>query len=712
MPIPADYEERVYAGVLGKLIGVYLGRPFEGWSHARILRELGPITGYVHERLGEPLVVTDDDIAGTFTFVRALEDNDYDPTLDSRRIGETWLNYIVENRSILWWGGFGNSTEETAWRRLRNGTPAPRSGAIASNGRTIAEQIGAQIFIDGWALASPGNPEQAARLAREAARVSHDGEAVFAAVLIAVMEAMAFVEPDMDRLIDAGLAAIPADCLIARLAADLRQWHAANTDWEKTRALVDERYGYHRYPGNCHVVPNHAVVLMALLYGGDDFDRAMMIANTAGWDTDCNAGNVGCLLGIRLGLAGIDGDGRGPDWRGPLADRLLLSSADGGGAVTDAVRVTAALTRAGRILAGVPCPPPPKQGARLHFSLPGSVQGFTPDMSPDSLPGTTLRHARHEDGARGLAIGFRGLRPGQAARAHTGVFLPPDIGRMRTYELMASPTLHPGQTVRARLSAGSANTQAVMTSLTLLVHGAGDALERLDGAPARLPPDGTGELVWTVPDLGGRPVATVGLAISIEDGEAAGAVHLDRLDWSGVPDVVLRRPDAPATFWRRAWVNAVTRVSETYPQAFRLSQDSGRGLLIYGAREWRDTRLECAVTVHLGSGGIAVRVQGLRRYYGLMLRPGNRIVLLKTRDGDERVLAEAELAWELEAPVPLALEVTGGTLRGEVAGRVLLQACDGDRPLADGSVALAVETGTLSTDRVRIRPASEAGASA
>ena len=27
--IPNDYEERVYAGVLGKIIGVYLGRPFE-----------------------------------------------------------------------------------------------------------------------------------------------------------------------------------------------------------------------------------------------------------------------------------------------------------------------------------------------------------------------------------------------------------------------------------------------------------------------------------------------------------------------------------------------------------------------------------------------------------------------------------------------------------------------------------------------------------
>src|SRR5207248_6688471 len=52
--LPADYVERVYAGVLGKMIGVYLGRPFEGWTHERILAELGPIEDYVHDRLGLP----------------------------------------------------------------------------------------------------------------------------------------------------------------------------------------------------------------------------------------------------------------------------------------------------------------------------------------------------------------------------------------------------------------------------------------------------------------------------------------------------------------------------------------------------------------------------------------------------------------------------------------------------------------------------------
>ena len=81
MSSPIDYTERVYAGVLGKLIGVYLGRPFEGWSYERIVRSSGEVDHYVHERRNMPLVVTDDDVTGTFTFLRALEDHGYDPDL-------------------------------------------------------------------------------------------------------------------------------------------------------------------------------------------------------------------------------------------------------------------------------------------------------------------------------------------------------------------------------------------------------------------------------------------------------------------------------------------------------------------------------------------------------------------------------------------------------------------------------------------------------
>ena len=155
MPLPNDYLERVYAGVLGKIIGVYLGRPFEGWPYEAIMQHLGEINYYVHDKLNVPLIVTDDDISGTFTFIRALEDYGYDPEISAAQIGQTWLNYLIEEQTVLWWGGMGNSTEHTAYLRLKQGYEPPHSGSVELNGKVVAEQIGAQIFIDGWGACRP-----------------------------------------------------------------------------------------------------------------------------------------------------------------------------------------------------------------------------------------------------------------------------------------------------------------------------------------------------------------------------------------------------------------------------------------------------------------------------------------------------------------------------------------------------------------------------
>ena len=238
------------------------------------------------------------------------------------------------------------------------------SGSIAVNGQAVAEQIGAQIFIDGWAIVAPGNPALAAGLAEQAARVSHDGAAVDAARLWAAMEAEAFVSRDVERVVDVGLAQISSESPIARLVADIRDWRGRYPDWREARDAIEARYGYDKYPGNCHVVPNHALMIMALLYAPGDFSRAQTIVCTSGWDTDCNAGNVGCLMGAMLGLDGIDAR-----WRGPLADRMLISSADGGYGINDAVRVSARLVDLGRKLAGLPPLAAPKDGAEFHFSL-------------------------------------------------------------------------------------------------------------------------------------------------------------------------------------------------------------------------------------------------------------------------------------------------------------------------------------------------------
>ena len=96
----ANYEEQVYAGVLGKVIGVYMGRPFEGWKKDDLVANWGLVDRYVADDRGLPLVAPDDDITGTFTFIRALEDSGRYADTPEDFYGQTWLNYLIEGKTI------------------------------------------------------------------------------------------------------------------------------------------------------------------------------------------------------------------------------------------------------------------------------------------------------------------------------------------------------------------------------------------------------------------------------------------------------------------------------------------------------------------------------------------------------------------------------------------------------------------------------------
>ncbi|MDR3690485.1 MAG: ADP-ribosylglycohydrolase family protein [Fimbriimonas sp.] len=677
---------RTYAGVLGKIIGVYLGRPFEGWPYREILAKLGEVEYYVHDRLNVPLVVTDDDISGTFTFLRALEDYDYSPNLTPEQIGQTWLNYIIENRTILWWGGMGMSTEHTAFLRMKHGIMPPASGSIATNGPVVAEQIGAQIFIDGWGLIHPGDPEKAADFARRAGSVSHDGMAIHCAQVVAALEAMAFVESDWDRLFDTALTFIPADGVIRRMIDDIRDWHSQGLDWQSGFEKIEAHYGYDKYGGNCHTVPNHAIIIHALLHGNGDFGRSLMIANTCGWDTDCNSGNVGCIMGVRNGLDGLAG---GRDWRGPVADKIYLPTADGGRCVTDAAREALYVYNSGRVLREE-TPIAPKSGARFHFELPGSVQGFRAENCEiDNIAGHSL------DGHRSLVV--RCL--GKVARVLTETFPTPTVQKMGGYSLLASPTVYAGQTVRLRVEADESNQAQVAISLILTCYPDGGEPQITRRTAEQLLPGGAGIVTWDLPFVHGNPITELG--IEIQSNDAGERVYLDYLTWDGAPSTTFRQVAGDA--WKQQWVCGVSE-HLSWGEPFRIVQNEGTGLLMTGCREWTDYEVEAAITPHLAeTAGIAARVQGMKRYYALELVRGGGVRLVKALDGEE-LLQEALFEWELGETHLLRLQVVGNDLVGIVDGKRLLEASDWDRPLLRGGIALVLKEGRMSTDEVRVGP--------
>ena len=365
-----------------------------------------------------------------------------------------------------------------------------------------------------------------------------------------------------------------------------------------------------------------------------------------------------------------------------------------GGAITDAVSEAFHIVNIGRALAGQP-PLAPKGGARFHFELPGAVQGFR-----SSYPaGLTLENA----GARGLALRYRAGADTQPLRATTPTFIPPEAIAMPGYGLSACPTLYPGQTVRTVLAAEAANTQPVEAALCLAYYGAGNELVWLAGPSATLLPGRSGRLDWPLGGSVAGPIAEVGVALGGAH-SAEGAVYLDTLTWDGAPNVVFDRPAHDGTLWQRAWVNAVDHFGPQHPAGLQLVQDRGRGLLIQGTREWTDYRVSAAVSSTLAAGfGIAARVQGLRRYYALLVGAGNTVRLVKSLDG-ETVLGEAELVVAWDRPYALALGVAGPRLQGWVDGQLLFDLEDTSRPLAGGAIALVCEEGCLRAGAVTVRP--------
>jgi ADP-ribosylglycohydrolase len=689
-----DHAERIYAGVLGKLVGVYLGRPVEGWSYDDIASRFGEITGYVADDVGVPLVVADDDIGGTFAFFRAMEDHADRERVTAREIGDTWLNYLIEHRTILWWGGLGRSTEHTAFLRLRSGVAAPRSGSAALNGRTLAEQIGAEIFIDAFAMMHPGDPEAAAASVREAASVSHDGVAVEAAAFLGAMEALAFEVRPVEQLLDECRRFVTAP-LIRRLVDDVVAVCDRERDWRAVRAWLDEQWGYDRYPGACHIVPNHGLVLAALLLGGDSFQRALTIATSAAWDTDCNAGNVGCLNGIRLGLDAITAE---VDFRRPIADRLLVVTSDGGSCVSDAVQearwIVRAAARARAEDAG-------SGTARFTFEYRGSTQGFErcPHLGSDDV---TVADAGARGDEPGLALVCR-LGPGATAAVSTPVFVERSE-RDQVYSIVASPTLYPGQEVRARVRAGGGGCAV---RLYVLQRDGGGAVRPWCSEPHELGPAAR-SVTWRVPDVGVNPLLRMGLLVDAPGGYH-GELVVEEVDWSGAPErfeqvgpfaISGRDVDLEPV---SAWVSSADVFEPDLRCGYALSHPHGAGLATIGTRDWDDYTARAVLELGLHeAAGVVVRCVGHRRYYGAVFAGGDRLALVKQRDGVRTTLAAAAFPYREDTPYDVAVRGEGRRLRVLVDGACVLDAVDQEHPFRCGGAGFLVEAGALLVDGIRI----------
>ena len=326
-----EYYNRVFGSWLGRVAGDFVGVPVEGRPYELIKEKYGDITDFP-----EPIDlnhVNDDEM---YEIVALLAMEKYGINITSQQIGQEWLNLLSREDNIF-------TAEIIAYNNLKAGILPPQSGILNN---FYYDFIGAQMRADIWGQIAPGWPEIAKEYAEIDGCVSHAGVGIEGEVYLAVLISQAFFDPDIRNNIETALKYLPKkeDSLYTQTVLKAIDLYENNkTDFRAARqtlikdywlkelvskvvssSLVFQRDFVRRIVlntgmGMIHTLPNIGIIILSLLYGAQDkddpFGRSVCIAAMMGYDTDCNCGNIGALMGAIQGADKIPAK-----WKDPLQD--------------------------------------------------------------------------------------------------------------------------------------------------------------------------------------------------------------------------------------------------------------------------------------------------------------------------------------------------------------------------------------------------------
>lgn len=455
----ADYIKKTYAGWLGKVIGIRMGAPIEGWTKEKIELIYGKtMRDYVVDYQD---FAADDDSNGPIFFVRGLE---HYKNLTAKDMGMTCLNYIPKEHGFFWWGN-ELSTEHTAFKNLFAGIKAPESGSAKRNGMEMAEQIGGQIFIDCFGFVAPGNPELACQLAEASARVTHDYDGVAGARFVAACISLAYTESNILSIMKQALTYIDRERNYYKVVTEMIQFYEEGKSKEEAFARLKETYWTDCYQGICHIVPNAGIMAIALLYGEGNFLDTMELVNLLGFDTDCNAGNVGAIMGVLCGVSESGeskNDAAIPDHLiHPIKDIMLASSVVGSLNISTLSENALLFSKIGYELAGETMPEPyrsywyalEEKGERIaHFEFHQAIHGFRTKASYKNAE-VNISNSKEQasEGSHSLKITINNLHPQNEVSVYQKTYYQPEDLHDARYQPCFSPIVFPGDEVRCSL---------------------------------------------------------------------------------------------------------------------------------------------------------------------------------------------------------------------------------------------------------------------
>lgn len=314
------YRDKLKGCWLGKNVGGTLGAPFE-WK-----RQVNDVSFYTTDPGGSP--IPNDDLDIQLLWLMALEKHgaDYD-VLDAKVLSRYFFHFVTP-----YWAEYG-----MAKVNLGRGLLPPFSGDFNN---PYQGSCGSFIRAEIWACIAPGAPDLAMRFAYNDSIIDHaHGEGTVAALFVAAMESAAFVEEDMDTIIEAGLSRIPPGSGIARAVRLVRECRQEKMTWRDTRDRIleslrgygvatspeEKTRGFEDGPLGWDTPSNIGMLVTALLWGDGDLGTTVCTAVNCGEDTDCTAATAGALWGIIHGARAM------PErWTKPIGERITTMCLDVG----------------------------------------------------------------------------------------------------------------------------------------------------------------------------------------------------------------------------------------------------------------------------------------------------------------------------------------------------------------------------------------------
>jgi len=695
--IPDDYIERCYSGWLGKLIGVRFGIPIEGWDFTRIRKVYGKLDNYIGNY--KKMLAADDDTNVPLALLSALYDYTHTSEITPAQIGLALLNNAPYEHGFFWWGGYGISTEHTAYINLREGIEAPLSGSVEHNGEIVAQQIGGQIFIDPWGLIAPGNPVLAAEYAAKAASVTHGGNGVYGGMFVAAAIAAAFTQRDIRSVIETALGVIPADCEYVRMAKDIMRFYECDSsiNWEAAYTHIKANWGYDRYQGACHIIPNSAVMIMSMLYGSGDFSKTLCICNMSGWDTDCNTGNVGTIMGVLAGIDGIEAK-----WRNPINDIFARATVIGMRNLLDVPWCAAYIAALGYKIAAEEIPQRWKTflntiDLHFHFEFPGSTHGFFARDSAcsggDLQAFVTQSNESSATGEGALKIAVSPVNGGQSFCVARRTHMRPEDFHDNRSDPSFSPLVYPGQNMSVKIRLMEDHPPC-MAALYAIDANSGKMIKADDVDIS----SGWTEMNFQIPAGNGICIDEIGVCVYVKEGANASAVvFIDDLTVTGNADYgidfskernekwnFLHYEVSQFTYLRGIWKienNMLTGAGPSFAEAYT------------GSIDWGDIDFTVSVTpLVLGRAGIGFRVQGAMRSYCAALED-KKLRLMKNVNGKYNVLGEIPFNYSIGNPVTLRVICKGANINIFESDKNIISFTDTDNPYLTGCTGAILANG-------------------